>query len=204
MRIMKVPNEVEHQLSRLGMHNRFWGKPEMRELQHILTQNEIITSAVNGRYEGGFALLVSTDRRLLLIDKKVWFLSLEDVRYDMIFEIDYCARLLDSTIFVRTINKILRFTSIRQRSLRVLTAYVQDRVMDLRHQTNQPIVQQLLQPTAPPQLTPPPTAPPQQFYAQQPAPSQSRPIQRIGAYPTASLTMQRRFSNRPDPLAVKR
>jgi len=204
MRIMKVPNEVEHQLSRLGMHNRFWGKPEMRELQHILTQNEIITSAVNGRYEGGFALLVSTDRRLLLIDKKVWFLSLEDVRYDMIFEIDYCARLLDSTIFVRTINKILRFTSIRQRSLRVLTAYVQDRVMDLRHQTNQPIVQQLLQPTAPPQLTPQPTAPPQQFYAQQPAPSQPRPIQRIGAYPTASLTMQRRFSNRPDPLAVKR
>ena len=201
---MKVPNEVEHQLSRLGMHNRFWGKPEMRELQHILTQNEIITSAVNGRYEGGFALLVSTDRRLLLIDKKVWFLSLEDVRYDMIFEIDYCARLLDSTIFVRTINKILRFTSIRQRSLRVLTAYVQDRVMDLRHQTNQPIVQQLLQPTAPPQLTPQPTAPPQQFYAQQPAPSQPRPIQRIGAYPTASLTMQRRFSNRPDPLAVKR
>jgi len=201
---MKALNEIELQLSRLGIHNRYWGKPEVRELQHILTHDEVITNAANGRYEGGFALLVSTDRRLLLIDKKMWFLSLEDVRYDMISEIDYCARLLDSTVFVRTINKILRFTSLRQRNLRALTAYVQDKVMELRHQPpqqlqgyEQQITQQFVPPaTMPGSLGTQLVTPPQQFYIQSPVQTPPRPFRRIGAYPTASLTMQRRFSNR--------
>src|SRR3990172_4577729 len=97
---MKSQNEVDLKINKLGIKNRFWGRPEIRELQHILTDEEVITNAVNGHYEGGFALLLSTDQRLLLVDKKLWFLSMEDIRYDMVSEVDYCARLLDSTISV--------------------------------------------------------------------------------------------------------
>lgn len=124
---------VEAQLHKVGMRNRFFGKPEVRELCHILTPNETIQHAVLGQYEGGFALMVATDRRVLLIDKKPWFLTMEDIRYDMVSEVDFYARLLDSTVSVITISKTLKFTSWSQSRLRDLVRYIQHRVMELRH-----------------------------------------------------------------------
>lgn len=125
--------KVEAQLSKVGMKNRFFGKPEVRELCHILAPNEIIQHAVLGQYEGGFALMVATDRRVLLIDKKPWFLTMEDIRYDMVSEVDFYARLLDSTVSLITFSKTLQFTSWRRDRLRALVRYIQHRVMALRH-----------------------------------------------------------------------
>lgn len=208
---MKSLSEIELQLSKLGVHNRFWNRAEVVELKDVLAHDEQITNAVNGRYDGGFCLLVATDRRLLLIDKKIWYLSMEDVRFDMIAELDYCARLLDATLSVRTLNKILRFTSFKKPQLRSLTTYLQERVMELRHQSVQsgdqpvtmttPVVQYVQ--TLPPQpqagqpvhsqqiLT---TQPAQQFYSTQINNRRPSRLRRIGAYPTSSLTMERRFS----------
>lgn len=212
---MKSLGEIELQLSRLGINNRFFGKPEVRELQHILSQDEVIKAAVNGRYHGGLSLLVATDRRLLLIDKKFWFLNIEDVRFDMILEIDYCAKLLDSTLSIRTFNKVLNFTAMKQKMLRHLTGYIQDRVMEIRHnqsdmgdryahQSNlamydaQPTRQRVV--TYPetymhmqPSYTP---SQPQQYYNPQTIDARPNRIRKIGTYPTATLTTQRRFMAR--------
>jgi len=180
----KTLNEVELELSRLGFHNRFWCKPEVRELQHILSDDEVMTNVVTGRYEGGYAMLLATDRRLLLIDKKVWFLSLEDVRYDMISEVDYHARLLDATVYIRTINKVLRFTSRRQKFLRDLVKLVQERVMELRQSpalSNQQLMQQFSTMLNQPAPVMTPTAPVPTL--------PMRPFRRLGAYPTASFTI---------------
>lgn len=124
--------EIEGKLIQVGLRNKFWNRSEMRELQRILMSDEEITNAVSGRYQGGFALLISTDKRLLLIDKKLISLSLEDVRYEMIAEVDYFAHMFEATISVITINKSLKFTSLRQSNLRQLTSFVQQRVMELR------------------------------------------------------------------------
>lgn len=125
--------KVEAQLLKVGLKNRFFGKPEVRELCHILAPNEVIQHAVLGQYEGGFALMVATDRRILLIDKKPWFLTMEDIRYDMVSEVDFYARLLDATVSLITISKTLVFTSWRRDRLRELVRYIQHRVMELRH-----------------------------------------------------------------------
>ncbi len=215
---MKALAEIELQLSRVGIHNRLWQRAEVIELKDVLSHDEQITNAVNGRYDGGFCLLVATDRRLLLIDKKIWYLSMEDVRFDMIAELDYCARLMDATLSVRTLNKILRFTSFSKKQLRSLTSYLQERVMELRHQSIQtsdqpiavqPVVQYVQTPvqqtpigqaTQPlPAPLPPleqslPVQPIQQIYATQIKARRPSRLRRIGAYPTSSLTMERRFS----------
>ncbi len=213
---MKALAEIEFQLNRLGIRNKFIGKPEIKELANVLAHDEVITNASNGRYQGGFALLVVTDRRLLLIDKKMWYLSLEDVRFDMISELDYCARLLDSTLTVRTMNKVLNFTSWHQKQLRDLTSFLQDKIMELRHlspQSNDQFAAAMpqtppVQQNDPRQIhqvfdtqpqfynpVPAPVSQPQQFSPHiSPAPAPRSRIKRIGAYPTASLTMNRRFS----------
>lgn len=125
-------NQVEEQLERIGCNFRFWGRPEIRELPKILMKDEIIAGAVNGRYKGGGAMLVATNYRLLLVDRKPLFLTTEDVRFDMIAELDFNARLLNSTIYVVTPTRELRFTSWSHHRLRVILNYAQQRVMEVR------------------------------------------------------------------------
>ena len=126
--------EVERQLKQIGTNFRFVGRSSIKELQHILVPNEQIQGCINGRYSGGFAVLCSTDMRLLLIDKKPLYLTVEDIRYDMIVEVDYNHQLLDATIHVYTPNKTLRFSSFKQKELRSMTSYIQQRVMEFRQQ----------------------------------------------------------------------
>jgi hypothetical protein len=80
----------------------------------------------NGIYEGGFALLVATNVRVILIDKKpLNFLTVEDLRFDMINEIDYSHRLVGAQISISTGPKTLKFRSYNQARLRKLINHVQ-------------------------------------------------------------------------------
>jgi hypothetical protein len=118
--------EVKKQLKRIGFNPNGWGRTEASELPNILLPDEEIYEVVNGIYEGGFALLVSTDVRVLLIDKKpLNYLTVEDLRFDMINEMDYSHRLLGAHISIATGNKNLKFTSINQPRLRKLIGHVQ-------------------------------------------------------------------------------
>jgi hypothetical protein len=123
---------IEAQLKQAGCNFRWWGRSEIRELVQILMPDEIIAACVNGRYENGFALLCVTNHRLLLVDHKPMFLSLEDIRFDMITEMDYNSRLLDSSVLIMTPNRKLTFSSWSQQRLRAIMSYTQQRVMEVR------------------------------------------------------------------------
>src|SRR5579862_3274748 len=117
---------VEEQLKRLGCNFRFWGRAEIKELSVVLMPDEVIAQCTNGHYEGGFALLVATDRRLILVDRKPMFLTLEAISYDMISQVDFNHRLMDATLHIFTFNKCLDFTSWNHKRLRTILAYTQD------------------------------------------------------------------------------
>lgn len=129
---MVTLSQVEAQLDKAGCNFKFWGRAEVRELCKILVPGETIILAVNGRYEGGFAMLCLTDHRLLLIDRKPMFLTLEDIRFDMISEIDFHARLLENTVRIITPARQLVFRSWNQKRLRQLLTETQARVMEIR------------------------------------------------------------------------
>lgn len=143
-------NQIEDQLKRVGCNFRFWGRPEIKELCNVIVPGETIAQCVNGRYENGFALLCVTDHRMLLVDKKPMFLTLEDVRFDMIAEIDYSAQLAEGTIRIMTPNRQLVFTSWSQARLRTILNYTQQRVTDLRQHYMQQQFQQRDEQTAAP------------------------------------------------------
>jgi len=130
-------SEIEGRVSQLGVRVSRWFHAELRELQHILMDHEEIVAVVPGRYFNGYALLVATDHRLLLIDKRTFFMNLEDIRYDMISETDFNTRLFDATLRIFTLNKQHRFTSVKYKhQLRDLTRYVQRRIMEVRQYQN--------------------------------------------------------------------
>ncbi len=124
---------IQSQLTKLGIHLSRWFNPEVKELEQILMDNEKIIAAAPGRYFSGLALLVATDQRLLLIDKRAFYLTVEDTRYDMISEINFSSRLYDVTVHIFTLNKQHNFTTVRyKKQLRDLTNYVQQRVWEVR------------------------------------------------------------------------
>jgi hypothetical protein len=141
---------IEARLTKLDFRASRWFRPEIKELQHILWDNEQIIECVQGRYFGGFALLVATEHRLLLIDKKLPYLSVEDIRYDMISEINYGSQMFEANINIYTVNKQHRFKSWKHKEkLRRLVTYAQQRVMQLRQYQRQGVEEVM-----PPQRSP--------------------------------------------------
>lgn len=124
---------IDAQLKQVGCSIRMWGRAEVKELCEILLPGETIAVAVNGQYDAGFAMLVATDFRVLLIDKKPKYLTLKDIRFDMITELDFANRLMDSTIRIFTPNRELRFIALNSAKLRKLFTHTQHKVMELRH-----------------------------------------------------------------------
>src|SRR5690349_21329154 len=123
---MVSKQSVQEQLNKLGLKTTGWGRTEYNELHNILLPEEEIHEVVNGFYEGGFALLIATDVRVLLIDKKpMKYLTVEDLRFDMINEMDYSHRLLGANISIATGNKNLKFTSLNQPRLRKSISHIQ-------------------------------------------------------------------------------
>jgi hypothetical protein len=123
---MVTMESVEKQLKKIDFNPHAWGRTEVKELPHIMLDHEEITEVVNGIYDGGFALLVATNVRLLLIDKKpLNFLTVEDMRFDMINELDYSHRLIGARINISAGNKSLSFTSFNQQRLRKAIGHVQ-------------------------------------------------------------------------------
>ncbi len=123
---MVSAQSVKQQLKSIGFNHQGWGRAEIKELEHVLIPDEEIYECVNGLYEGGFALLVATNHRVLLIDKKpLNYLTVEDLRFDMINEIDYSHRLMGAQIDISTGSRDLRFRSYNQPRLRKLINHVQ-------------------------------------------------------------------------------
>lgn len=132
---MVTRRSIHTQLKKLGFKTHGWGRGEVSELHNIILPGEEIFEIVNGIYEGGFALLLGTDVRVLLVDKKpLNYLTVEDLRFDMINEIDYSHRLLGAQINIATGNKDLKFRSYNQGRLRKLIGHVQHCMAEAKKQ----------------------------------------------------------------------
>jgi len=132
---MVHPSIIEARLGELRFRSSRWFRAEVLELQHILMDHEKIIALACGRYFGSFALLVATDQRLLIIDKRVFFMNYEDIRYDMISEIDFNSQVYNATLSAFTVNKTHKFTTYKyKRQLREITNYIQLRIAQLRNQ----------------------------------------------------------------------
>ncbi len=126
-------NNLDQQLKRIRFNGRSWGRTEIGELCSILMPGEEIDECVNGFYEAGFALLVATKDRLVLVDKKpLSYLTVEDVRFDMINEFDYSHRFIGAEVKISSGMKTLTFTSWNKARLRRLLSFAQYRMSELK------------------------------------------------------------------------
>lgn len=128
---MVTMEEVLNQFRRLGVKPSPLARGEIKELPNILAPGERLHHVVMGWYDGGLALLCTTNHRVLLIDKKLFFLTVEDLRYDMVAEVRYQYRLLDAAVSLTYSGRTLEFKSWSQGLLRKLVGFIQGTITDI-------------------------------------------------------------------------
>ncbi len=127
---MISPNEVANQLKRVGCNYTSWGSTEVAALPRLLLGDEVIAVAINGYYSGGFGLLVATNYRVLIIDRKPFTLNVEDLRYDMITEVNFGARFIIAQMHISIPTRTISFSSWAMDRLHRAMRYVQQHVLD--------------------------------------------------------------------------
>jgi len=125
---MVTNKSVLAQLNSIGHRLRLFGRAEIKELQNILQPDEQIIQCAYGYYQGGSGLLVATDKRLLLVDKRPFYLNLESLPFDQIRDIDFGARLLQGSLFLQVGLKKLVFRSVSDARLRHICTYAREKL----------------------------------------------------------------------------
>ena len=98
---MPTLEEVTAQLNRLKGVSQFLARREIRELPNILWDSEQIHDMAQGLYDSGQGLLVSTDRRVLFINRGlIYGLKVEDFPNDKITSIQYETKLFFGIITI--------------------------------------------------------------------------------------------------------
>lgn len=108
---------------------RLFGRREYKELLKILGHDEAIIHAVYGYYCGGKGLLVSTSKRLILIDKRKYFVNVEEHCYKCIKEFNCNYSFMQSVISLKSSHGVLSFKSFSDARVKDLSKFV-DNVLE--------------------------------------------------------------------------
>lgn len=82
-------HRIVSELHDVGVDHYQWLGPEGQELFALLRPNEHIGGVLYGRQETGTALIVATNQRLMFIDKKPFFLKIDEIDYESLHAINY-------------------------------------------------------------------------------------------------------------------
>ena len=82
--------EVKKQILDAGLNLKNLPEKEVKAMKDILWEDEIIEDAIRGLYKSKNGMLVSTNKRLVFVEKgTLWGLKVEDFPYDKISSIQY-------------------------------------------------------------------------------------------------------------------
>jgi hypothetical protein len=123
--------EIKSEIQNLKLDNisTVFGRKEINELPQILAPTEHIDNIIQGTYNNGQGILVSTNRRLLFVDKGlVYGLKVEDFPLDKISSIQYETGLLLGKVKVHTSGNIATIDNVEKASARKFAEFVRDKL----------------------------------------------------------------------------
>ncbi len=129
---MQRLREIVRQLRLVGLNNNLWGWSEIKRLPSVLEDDEQILRAVSGFYQGGHALVIATDKRILFLDGKMMSFKVEDIHYEMVSEVIHVTGIFTAKLRIRCISNEIELTSYAQRNVRDFATFVDAKVNSIR------------------------------------------------------------------------
>lgn len=112
-------NGIQEQLQNIGITQSsiLWGRKEIAELPTIIPEDEQIFGLVQGKYNGGQGILVATNKRLLFVDKGLFYgLKVEDFGLDKISSIQYETGIFYTDIKIIASGNIAKISNVENSS----------------------------------------------------------------------------------------
>lgn len=136
---MPTLTEVELQIKSVDNGSKYFGKREIKELPNILWEDEKIEKLVQGLYEGSNGILVATNKRLIFVDKGVfWGLRVEDFPYDKITSIQYETGMILGKIIIFASGNKAAIENINKNIARNFADYVRARISSVKEHASLP------------------------------------------------------------------
>jgi len=137
---MPTFDEIKEQIGNIDGAKGLLVRKEIKELPHILWEDEIIEKIVQGYYNNGTGILAATNKRLVFVDKGlVYGCKVEDFPYDKISSIQYKKGLLLGSITVFASGNNALIDSIQKSSVQNFAEFVRARVTSSKeHASFQP------------------------------------------------------------------
>lgn len=132
-------NELRKHIESLELFNSstFLNRKEIDELPNIIRENETIDNIIQGNYNEGEGILVSTDKRLIFIDKGILYgLKVEDFPLDKITSITYETKLLFGRVEIYTSNNVASIVNVEKNSARSFAEFVSNKLTDVKPEIN--------------------------------------------------------------------
>ncbi|MBS1648052.1 MAG: PH domain-containing protein [Bacteroidetes bacterium] len=138
-------DEIKKQIQDLKLSNvsSFFGRREINELPNILASTEVVDNIAQGTYNKGQGILVSTDRRLLFIDKGMLYgIKVEDFPLEKISSIQYETGLILGEIKIHTYGNIAKIENVEKSSARAFAEFVRNKLSQPKETTTTTTVSQ--------------------------------------------------------------
>ena len=135
-------NEIKKQIQELKLSNisNYLGRKEINELPQILAESETIDNIAQGTYNNGQGILVSTNRRLVFVDKGLLYgLKVEDFPLDKITTIQYETGLLLGEIKIHTSGNIAKIDNVEKATARAFAEFIRNKLSQPK-ETTAPII----------------------------------------------------------------
>lgn len=135
-------NEIKKQIQELKLSNisNYLGRKEINELPQILAESETIDNIAQGTFNNGQGILVSTNRRLVFVDKGLLYgLKVEDFPLDKITTIQYETGLLLGEIKIHTSGNIAKIDNVEKATARAFAEFVRNKLSQPK-ETATPII----------------------------------------------------------------
>lgn len=141
---MPTLDQIHSQIKTLDDFESFLGRKEIKELPNILWEDESLLNIIQGTYNDGIGILVATNKRLVFIDKGLFYgLKVEDFPYDKISSIQYETGLVFGKLTIFTSGNKAVITDVTKSKVRSFGDEVRARISNLSNINGQtPVIPQ--------------------------------------------------------------
>ena len=121
---------IRRQLRELGMSKIAMLRSEIKYLPRIIHLDEQVGGVAYGSYEGGFAVLVATDKRVIFLDKKPMATIEDEITYFVVSGVSLSSAGINSTVSLHTRIKDYTLQTLNEKCAEGFVRYIEARCIE--------------------------------------------------------------------------
>jgi hypothetical protein len=131
--VLSEPDRIKQQLRTLGASRAVLMTSEAKHLPKVIHANENIEGVMYGHAKDGFAMILATDKRVVFVDKKPFFVNEDEITYDVVSGISHGHAGIGSTVTLHTRMKDYKLQTFNEKCAHGFVEAIEAHCVDYRN-----------------------------------------------------------------------